>query len=561
VSGREALRVLEAARTERGPEAAARRLAALAVLARARLSSAREVERLHEALCFLRAWPDDAPVLERTSALLARFARRPDLRRHRAALEDSGIAGTRTRFPFFAGTARWLAARWGGNLRVDWKAFEKGPALERLLPLVTLWAETPALDELDLGTRGWVRRLKGPEETDAAFLVRRLSSLGRGTFEKEAAWEGLEIPLVLEPGADTPARTNACLPAAPVSFQARPLDRSRPDVRREIARPPLSVTAVPPREAARYLDLAREAMVARQRDLDAFQWGDPRDVRLVTYPDGLSFVAVGVVPERRLLLESVYGFLTLKNGVPIGYVLTSALFGSSEIAYNVFESFRGGESGLVYGRVLSMARALFGSDAFTIFPYQLGGYGNPEALQSGAWWFYRKLGFSPRAPRAVALLREEERRMAADPKHRTSLGDLKVLASENLYWFRGRERNDAIGLVELPNVGLAVVDAVASRFGADRERAETVLTREAARLLGARPDSWAPAERLAFRRWAPLVSILPGVAGWTPEEKRALAAVVKAKGGRRESDFVRLFDAHRKLRKAVAALAKEPGKA
>ena len=301
-------------------------------------------------------------------------------------------------------------------------------------------------------------------------------------------------------------------------------------------------------------------MVSRQRDLDAFQWGDPKDVRLVSYPDGLSFAAIGVVPERRLLLESVYGFLTLKNGVPIGYVLTSALFGSSEIAYNVFETFRGGESGLVYGKVLSMTRALFGSDVFTIFPYQLGGYGNPEALESGAWWFYRKLGFVPRAPRALALMAEEERRMAEDPKHRTSLADLRVLASENLYWFAGRVRNDAIGLVELPNVGLAVVDAVSSRFGSDRERAEAVLTAEASRLLGARTNGWTPAERLAFRRWAPLVSILPGVTGWTPAEKRALLAVIRAKGGRRESDFVRLFDAHRKLRKAIAALAKEPGK-
>ncbi len=139
-----------------------------------------------------------------------------------------------------------------------------------------------------------------------------------------------------------------------------------------------------------------------------------------------------------------------------------------------------------------MARALFGSDVFTIFPYQLGGYGNPEALESGAWWFYRKLGFVPRAPRAVALMKEEERRMAADPTHRTSLADLRVLASENLYWFGGRARNDAIGLVELPNVGLRVTDAVAARFGSDRERAEAVLRREAARLLGVQPDGWTP---------------------------------------------------------------------
>jgi hypothetical protein len=558
VTAREALRELEAARIDRSPAALARRLAALDALDRARLSTPQQVERLHEALCFLRAYPDDAEGLAKTEALLARFERRPDLKRHRLSLESSGIAGTRTRFPFFAGTARWLAARWGGRLRVDWRGFDKGAALERLLPLVSLWAETPALDELDLGARGWVKRLKGPKETDAAFLVRRVATLGQGTLEKEAAWEALELPLVLEPGPGTPARTIACLRAAPVAFQTRPLDRGRPDVRRELGRPPLSVAAVPRPDAERYLDLAREAMVARARDLDAFQWGDPKDVRLVTYPDGLSFVAIGVVPERRLLLESVYGFLTLKNGVPIGYVLTSALFGSSEIAYNVFESFRGGESGLVYGKVLSMSRALFGSDVFTIFPYQLGGYGNPEALKSGAWWFYRKLGFSPRAPRALALMKEEERRMAADPKHRTSLPDLRVLASENLYWFGGRARNDAIGLVELPNVGLRVVDMVAARFGSDRERAEAVLAAEAVRLLGARTNGWPAAERLAFRRWAPLVSILPGAAGWTPAEKRGLVAVIRAKGGRRESDFVRLFDAHRKLRKAIVALAKEP---
>ena len=36
--------------------------------------------------------------------------------------------------------------------------------------------------------------------------------------------------------------------------------------------------------------------------------------------------------------------LTLKNGVPIGYVLISAINASSEIAYNVFETWRGGET-------------------------------------------------------------------------------------------------------------------------------------------------------------------------------------------------------------------------
>lgn len=557
MTAREALASLERLRPAYGSGAAAAKTACLTVLARRSLGSARAVERLHEALCFLRAYPDDTGILALVKVMLACFERRPDLRRHRRALEGTGIAGTAIRFPFFAGTARWIAARWGDRLTVDWKAFSNREALERVFPLVSLWAEAPALDELDLGARGWVKRLKGSHETDGAFLVRRLAKLGRDRFENEWAYEGLELPLLLAPGPGGPSRTRAAAEVPAVSFQTAPLDGSRPDVRREVEGPPLRVVPASLPEGRRLLDLAREAMVTRQRDLDVFQWGDPRDIRLAHFPDGLTFVVIGALAERRLLLESVYGLLTLKNGVPVGYVLMSALFGSSEIAYNVFETFRGGESGRVYGKVLSLARHLFGSDVFTIFPYQLGGYDNPEALRSGAWWFYEKLGFRPRAPHIVALWNEERARMKEDPKHRSSIATLKILASQNLYFCLGKDRTDALGLLELPNVGLAVTDAVAKRFGSDRERAESVLTREARDVLGLRSLSgWSAGERLAFRRWSPLVAILPGLERWAAAEKRALAAVIRAKGGRRESDFVRLFDAHRKLRRAVAALAK-----
>jgi hypothetical protein len=557
VNARDALARLERLRAAHGRGEAAAKKACLTVLERASLPGPRAVERLHEALCFLRAYPDDAELLALVTAMLAAFDRRPDLRRHRRALEGTGIAGTAIRFPFFAGTARWIASRWGARLTVDWRAFGKRDALERALPLVALWAETPGLDELDLGARGWVNRLKGAAETDGAFLVRRLGTLGRNGFENEWAYEGLELPLVLAPGAGGPSRTRAAAAVGAVSFQVSPLDGSRPDVRREVARPPEAVVAASPAEGARLLDLAREAMITRQRDLDVFQWGDPTDVRLAHYPGGVTFVVIGAPPGRRLLLESVYGFLTLKNGVPVGYVLVSALFSSSEIAYNVFETFRGGEAGRIYGNVLSAARHLFGSDTFTIFPYQLGGYGNAEALKTGAWWFYEKLGFRPRAPRVAALREKERERMRTDPAHRSSAATLRALAAENLYFHLGKERDDTIGLLELPSVGLAVTDAVAKRFGSDRERAEAVLAREARDLLGVPSFAgWSPGERLAFRRWAPLVAVLPGAPRWSAAEKRALAAVIRAKGGRRESDFVRLFDAHRKLRRAIAGLAK-----
>ena len=44
-------------------------------------------------------------------------------------------------------------------------------------------------------------------------------------------------------------------------------------------------------------------MVTRSRDLDAFSYGDPRDVRLVDCVGGLAFACIGVIPERRLLRD------------------------------------------------------------------------------------------------------------------------------------------------------------------------------------------------------------------------------------------------------------------
>ncbi|MHC4732750.1 MAG: hypothetical protein ACYS6Z_19460, partial [Planctomycetota bacterium] len=105
---------LERLRTEYGADAARRKLDLLSALERSRFPGARAVARLHEILCLWRAYPDNADVLAQVERMLEGFERRPDLRRHRRALEDSGIAGTRIFFPFFPETAIWLARRWPG---------------------------------------------------------------------------------------------------------------------------------------------------------------------------------------------------------------------------------------------------------------------------------------------------------------------------------------------------------------------------------------------------------------------------------------------------------------
>jgi hypothetical protein len=69
---------------------------------------------------------------------------------------------------------------------------------------------------------------------------------------------------------------------------------------------------------------------------------------------------------------------------------------------------------------------------------------------------------------------------------------------------------------------------------------------------------WSAGGRLWWERWSPLVAILPGLERWSPAERSALVRVIRAKGGRRESEFVRRFDAHPRLPAAIRRLAARP---
>ena len=75
-------------------------------------------------------------------------------------------------------------------------------------------------------------------------------------------------------------------------------------------------------------------------------------------------------------------------------------------------------------------------------------------------------------------------------------------------------------------------------------------------MLGVRSFSgFSKGERLAWERFSPLLRILPNLDRWPGADKRALVRVVRAKGGRRESDFVTRFDNHRRLRRSLVRLA------
>ncbi|OGA19673.1 MAG: hypothetical protein A3H32_05540 [Betaproteobacteria bacterium RIFCSPLOWO2_02_FULL_63_19] len=540
---------LEQLKSSYGGEYALVKLALLGRLARSELRTARAVSRLHDMLCFMRAYPDDARVLAQVERMLGTFHRRSDLKRHRAALADSGIAGTAVHYRFFWSTARWLARRWPERFRFDRGDAEPAQRLRAALLFLVTPAESAWLKESPISTFAALDRMRAPGESDAVFLIRRVETMPGDSASREAFYDSIDAACVLKPAPGAPSRTDEKHAAAPVSFQARPLRRTRPDLRAQAALAPRAVHEFAPRKAIRLLDLARGVMVTRFRDLDAFAYGDPRGVRLIDDGEGLAFMVNGVVPERRAVVPGTFGYLTLHNGVPVGYGDLIVTGRSVAVAFNTLETYRGGEAAWTFARLLAMLRHLFGSTSFILHPYQIG-HRNEEAIASGAWWFYYKLGFRPRAPEARRIMREELARMKSNPGHRSDRATLRRLAASHLFFDLDAARPGR--LPPLAEIGERVAGDLARRAGADRERAVKECSSEAMHLLGLRSlQGFTPGERLSWVRWAPLVASLPGLSRWSAAEKRALVRIVRAKGGRRESDFVALFAAHPKLERAL----------
>jgi len=549
----QALRRLEAVHFEFGSGCAAAKLALLRLLERGRLGSSRSLLRLHEQLCFMRAYPDDRAVFAQVAAMLRAFARRRDFRRHRAALDDSGVAGTRIRYRFFWPTARRLAKRWPRRLGIDWNAVDEPDKLLAALALLAPPLEAAWLRERKPSPQAALARLNRGADGEGTFLVRRIEAMAGDDFTREAFADGLDTPLLIDPGADTPSRTLAWHKQSPVAFVSGPLRRSRPDLRAELGRPPRSLRAVSPGEGARLIDLAHAALVTRSRDLDGISFGNPHDVWMVDDGHGLQWAFIGIVPERRQLLRASYGFVTLRSGVPIGYGQMDTLFRCADASFNSFDTFRGAETAWIFVRLLAASRALLGACAFTLDGYQLGHH-NEEGIASGAWWFYYKLGFRPR-DRAIQQLADAEiARTRANPAHRSSAATLRRLSADTMVFETEGVR--APHWPRLADLGGLAAGRLAS---ADREARLRECSRAAMRQLGLRTLNGFAGNRsevkLAWERWAPIVDLLQ-VSRWRLPERRALAGIIAAKGGASERDFLMQFDAHPRLARALRALTR-----
>jgi hypothetical protein len=526
----------------------------LSRIARQKIDDDDTLIRLHELLLFICAYPQSAHARRLAESLLKSFSKRVEALRADEVDVDSlehpevsGIAGTSVTDTFSFFIVRWLLQTHPSQVDLYWDWFEDENRLAETWPRFMPLLEEDAAVEANVPYQTWLRSACPRNEKDLRWLVRQFDSLNKTEKEKAEVYDSQQFYVRWTPPYRA-TRTGMRLPVRKLFYHREPLIRRRDvSLRAELEKSPPPLQLLSQKDGEAILDVTREASTTRYRELYGFTHGDAKRVFKTNIGRGVDIFVTGLPAKWRLPLRAYHAAMIFKNGVPVGYFEGLSLFERMESGFNLYYTFRDGETAWLYARTLNIFRHLLGVTAFTLDPYQIG-YENEEGIESGAFWFYRKLGFRPTKPDIRKLVAREEEKLAARSTHRTSAGTLRKIAAGPMIFEMDQSRVGDWDRFQVRNIGLAVQRQMAAEFNGSAERIRKAAAKRLADLLGIDTGSRRDAELIALRDFAVVLDLVPDLGRWTSVEKQQLVQIIKAKTSRDEARYLKLMQQHARLR-------------
>ena len=582
---------LEAAKSRFDSNHAAVITKLLSQLSKLQLNDPHQFIRLHESLLFLRAFPHAPFQVPRVEHLLNTFHQRieklRDLHADMSLFDDfdtSGIAGTSMQDTLSFDVADWLARRIPHNVEIAWDDYwddyqaerARGNTWPRFIPLL----EEDADVEATIPWQSWLDASRGRQGA-LAWLLSRFAKLPLAARQRAELYDSLRLPVRWKLENLKLSRTRNWARPRRFYFHNAPLiQRSEVSLAHELAQPAPKLERLSVAAGESVMRAIREIMVVRYRELYGTTLGDPRTVVRADLGRGVVMHFWGLPPTRRLPLRAYLAGYTLKNGVPINYVEAIGLCEWIEVGFNTFYTYRQGESAWIYAQALRCLCALSGAKCISIYPYQIG-QNNDEAIDSGAFWFYRKLGFRSGRADLHALCEQEEKKISARPNYRTPPRTLKRLAEAHMFYdLRGAARfvsghalracpevvegraervtksSPALAAAgpgpwdtfSIRNLGLCINRRMAQAFDGDSQKIREASTAGVTRALNINPARWTPTQQHALENWSLVLALIPNLTRWSPDEKQQLVKIIRAKSAPNEMPYLSQTQHHPRLR-------------
>jgi hypothetical protein len=540
----------------------------LAKLSKLQFTDARQLIRFHESLLFLRAFPHSHSLNSRVENLLTTFHSRVEKlhagRGDISILDDfdtSGIAGTTMQDTLSFEVVQWLVRRFPHNVEIAWNDYwddyqaerARGSIWPRFIPLL----EEDADVEANIPWKGWLDTARG-RENPLLWLVGRFERLPLSARQRAELYDSLHLPIRWRLDNLKLSRTRNWIRPRRFYFHDAPLiQRSEVSLVRELAQPAPKFEKLSAAAGESIMNAIREVMVVRYRELYGTTLGDPRTVVRADLGRGVTMHFWGLPADRRLPLRAYLAGYTLKNGVPINYIEAIGLCEWIEVGFNTFYTYRQGETAWIYAQALRCLRALTAAKWISIYPYQIG-QNNDEAIDSGAFWFYRKLGFRPGRADLQELCEREEEKIAANREYRTAARSLKRLAEAHMFYdvdpSDGGQQPGPWETFSTRNLGLIVNRRMARRFNGDQQKIRQASLRNVIKALKINLALWSQAQMQSLQDWSLVLAFVPGLSSWSRTEKNQLVKIMRAKSALNEMTYLHRTQRHPRLRAELLRL-------
>ena len=442
------------------PDSRLEKMACLEELAAIRPDAAMLRARYAEILLFICAYPPDKGVLTLAEKELSRITAylKKDRKLREKMPVNCGLPFTKFVSSFSHDFLRWLYDDPSMKIEVD--RFENTThTLNEILKL-TLSSLEKSETTAGLDNDALLEVLLVKKKNRIRFLLDELGKLNDMPFIKDHLFDSLGMYTAIRSDKRDFSFIYNRIPVKAPYFH-NDLVKSF-DYRKLIDTPLMEHTRLSDEQAEQAIRVVKYSMALTDRETDPVTYLDNRSFRLYELERGISVAIYGMIPGRQLPLESYVGYTLFKNGFPAAYG-GSWIFGAgANFGINIFESFRGAESGYMMCQLLRVFRQVFKVSYFEVEPYQFG-LDNPDGISTGAFWFYYRFGFRPFDKKLSRTAAVEFRKISRRNGYRTSSRILKMFTGSTMVLQLGKRTP-----VKVADITDKVIRYIHDRFDGDR---------------------------------------------------------------------------------------------
>ncbi len=508
----------------------------------------------HEVLLFLKAYPENRTLRDLTLLELKKLAVAVSnlSESKKEKLVRSGISNSETRANFSFTLCKWLVKTYPGKIKLY--SLEGDPEWgKELLKLALPKADSEGMSAGSIDE--WLTEHIS-EEKRVEVLLQLIEQLEASARLKEHIWEALRVFLAVPLTFDFPSRTFNALPSNKIYFHKKELVK-RVDAVKEIRNPIPRPKKLSDTQKQFILQSARASLFLLNRETDTVTYTNEDEILFFELERGIQIALFGLIPERRLPFETYIGYMAFKNGVPVAYGGAWPFQRIARIGLNIYEPYRGGESAYLFTQLMRVYHQVYKVNQFTVEPYQIG-YGNKEGLQSGAFWFYYRLGFRSTDKKTALRAEEENQKINTIPAYRSSVDVLKKLTASHMLLqvipLKSNETQSPFMAEELTALVSEYIDA---KFEGNRVHALHQSAKKMRQWLAVSATSynrWSTNDQFWFNELSLFFTQFDSIKREKPEVKKQLLQLLRAKAAKQEQGFLFLWQKFPRLHQHLNGL-------